>query len=297
MIELPKLHARVTSLSQPGDTLLCLPSACVIELRGASVVYSRRETALSPTSLAFERGLIHVVVGPSGAGKSTLLRCLNGLVSPTTGEVRSGQYGALRGSRLFREHRRRTGMIFQQHNLLPRLTALSNVLHGRLGYHSIWRSFIPPPLADRLLALETLARVGLLDKSLERVDQLSGGQRQRVGLARALVQEPDLLLADEPVASLDPASAQQALALIAEVCRQRGITAVVSLHQVELARTFADRIIGLRAGRVVFDGPPERMTAEVLQRIYPAPGVSKTQSTIPMSSEVLCIPQYDSLSF
>jgi phosphonate transport system ATP-binding protein len=187
-------------------------------------------------------------------------------------------------------------MIFQQHNLLPRLTVLSNVLDGRLGYHSVWRSFVPAPVEDRLLALETLERVGLLDKALQRVDQLSGGQQQRVGLARALAQEPELLLADEPVASLDPAGAHQALALIAEVCRQRGITAVLSLHQVELARAFADRVIGLAAGRVVFDGTPEQMTADVLQRIYGGAGIPQPHSTQPIPTEVpLCLPRYDSL--
>ena len=188
-------------------------------------------------------------------------------------------------------------MIFQKHNLLPSLTVLRNLLHGRLGYHSIWRTVLPASIEDRRLALDTLAQVGLLDKALQRVDQLSVGQQQRVGLARALVQQPELLLADEPVASLDPTSAQQALALIAEVCRQRGITAIVSLHQVELARVFADRIIGLTAGRVVFDGPPEQMTPETLQRIYgnaDAPP-SNSQRSSPREFS-LCIPRSDSSS-
>jgi phosphonate transport system ATP-binding protein len=267
----------------------------VIEMRRVGVVYSNGVTALFPTSLTFERGLIHVILGSSGAGKSTLLRCLNGLVSPSTGEVLSSAHGPLRGGRLLREHRRRSAMIFQKDNLLPSLTVLRNVLHGRLGYHSIWRTILPASMEDRQLALETLAQVGLLDKALERVDQLSVGQQQRVGLARALAQKPEVLLADEPVASLDPATAQQALALIAEVCRQHGITAVVSLHQVELARAFADRVIGLMAGRVAFDGPPERITREALQRIYGTADASPSNSTHPDSGEIsLCIPQYDS---
>ena len=266
-------------------------------MRRASVVYANGVTAIEPTTLTFERGLLHVILGPSGAGKSTLLRCLNGLVSPSTGEVYSAGHGTLRWGRLLREHRRGAAMIFQKHNLLPSLTVLRNLLHGRLGYHSIWRTVLPASIEDRRLALDTLAQVGLLGKALQRVDQLSVGQQQRVGLARALVQQPELLLADEPVASLDPTTAQQALALIAEVCRQRGITAIVSLHQVELARVFADRIIGLTAGRVVFDGPPEQMTQEVLQRIYgnadaPPPN---SQYTNPREFS-LCIPRSDSSS-
>jgi phosphonate transport system ATP-binding protein len=266
-------------------------------MRRAGVVYANGMTALAPTTLTFERGLLHVILGPSGAGKSTLLRCLNGLVSPTTGEVYATGHGTLRGGRLLREHRRRAAMIFQKHNLVPSLTVLRNILHGRLGYHSIWRTALPASMEDRRLALETLAQVGLLDKALQRVDRLSVGQQQRIGLARALVQQPELLLADEPVASLDPTTAQQALALIADVCRQRGITAIVSLHQVELARVFADRIIGLTAGRVVFDGPPEQMTPETLQRIYgnaDAPP-SNSQRSSPREFS-LCIPRSDSSS-
>lgn len=240
----------------------------MIELQQVTVRYSNRGTALFPTDLSFGRGLVHVVLGPSGAGKSTLLRCLNGLVTPTGGQVRSGRLGVISGAKLWREHRRRAGFVFQQHHLLPRRSVLQNVLCARLGYHPFWRGFFPAPEADRRLALDSLVSVGLIDKALERADQLSVGQQQRVGLARALCQEPELILADEPVASLDPASARQAMTLIAGVCRERAITAVISLHQVDLAREFGDRIVGLSRGGVVFDGTPDQLTQQSLSRIY-----------------------------
>ena len=155
-----------------------------------------------------------------------------------------------------RAHRRRTGMVFQQHQLIGRLSVLANVLTGRLGYHSGLRTLLPFSAAEKRLALAAIERVGLLDHALRRADQLSGGQQQRVGIARALAQQPAIVLADEPVASLDPATAERVLALLHRICREDGITAVVSLHQLEFARRFADRIVGLARGEVVFDGPP-----------------------------------------
>jgi phosphonate transport system ATP-binding protein len=162
-------------------------------------------------------------------------------------------------------------MIFQQHQLIGRLSVLRNVLTGRLGHHSTLRTFLPAPHADRLIALDCLDRVGLLDKALARVDQLSGGQQQRVGIARAIAQRPAIVLADEPVASLDPASAEQVLDLIHGICKADGITAVVSLHQIELARRFADRLVGVCAGRVVFDGRAGELRQADLDRIYRRP--------------------------
>jgi phosphonate transport system ATP-binding protein len=161
-------------------------------------------------------------------------------------------------------------MVFQQHQLVRRLSALANVLHGRLGRHPAWRTWWPLPRAEQLLALRCLERVGLGDKALHRVDQLSGGEQQRVGVARALAQEPRLLLADEPVASLDPATARRLMELLREIARGDGMLAIVSLHQVEMARAFADRIIGLRSGRVVFDGSPAALDADAVSRIYGA---------------------------
>ena len=245
----------------------------MLELRDASVIYPSGQAALRDCSLAFVRGQFTVLLGPSGAGKSTLLRCLNLLVRPGRGGVWTEDLGPLSNRRSLRAHRRRTGMVFQQHHLIPRHTALRNVLMGRLGYHSLWRSLLPAPRHERLAALECLGRVGLLHKALERAEDLSGGERQRVGIARALVQEPRLLLADEPVASLDPSTAHKILGLLHRVSREDGLTAVVSLHQVELARAYADRVVGLNQGRVVFDGPPDQLLPGALDSIYAAPPV------------------------
>ena len=241
----------------------------MLSIYDLQVTYPGRLTALNPTSLTFDQGEFSVLLGPSGAGKSTLLRCLNGLVRPTNGQVVSTAHGDIHsGSVTLRRHRAATGMVFQHHHLIGRLTALANVLVGRLGHHSALRSLLPLPLADRRIALEALERVGLLDRALTRVDQLSGGQQQRVGIARAVAQQPRLILADEPVASLDPATAARVLDLLRTICKADGITAVVSLHQVDLARGFADRVIGLQAGAVVFDGTPDQLCEASLERIY-----------------------------
>jgi phosphonate transport system ATP-binding protein len=226
-------------------------------------------TAVDAVTLEFRRGEITVLLGCSGAGKSTLLRCLNRLQIPSRGTVEVEGIGVLSDHRgNLRRHRQRTGTVFQLHHLLPRQSALKNVLAGRLGYHSTLRSLFPSPRADVRLALECLDRVGLLAKALCRADQLSGGERQRVGIARSLCQKPDVLLADEPVASLDPATADQVLNSLCQICRQSQLTLIMSLHQLELARRFADRIIGLTRGRVVFDGPPAALTDDQVRAVY-----------------------------
>jgi len=240
----------------------------MIHLEQISVRYPGGVQALQPTTLSLDRGAFTVLLGPSGAGKSTLLRCLNGLVYPGRGRVVVDGLGALDDELRCRAHRRRTAMVFQAHQLIGRLSALRNVLTGRLAYHSPWRTLLPLPRADRALALHCLERVGLLDLALRRADQLSGGQQQRVGVARALAQQPTLLLADEPVASLDPETARRVLGLLRDIARADGIRLVVSLHQVELAREYADRIIGLADGRVVFDDAPAILNDEHLHLIY-----------------------------
>ncbi len=240
----------------------------MIELRAVEVVYTKGARALHSVSLEIARGQFTVLLGPSGAGKSTLLRTLNGLVLPTSGSVHIDGIGALTGPGALRQHRRSTGMVFQQHHLIGRISALQNVLTGRLGYHSSWRTLLPLSQAEKCAALDALDRVELLAFANRRADQLSGGQQQRVGIARALVQKPSLMLADEPVASLDPATAERALQLFHDICRSDGITAVVSLHQVGMARRFADRIIGLAGGKVVFDGGPDALDEGSLDRIY-----------------------------
>jgi phosphonate transport system ATP-binding protein len=240
----------------------------VIELRGVRVTYPSGVTALHEADMAIQRGSVTVLLGPSGAGKSTLLRTLNMLVAPTVGEVRSTEHGALAGKEIIRQHRRGCAMIFQQHQLIGRLTALQNVLTGRLGHHSFFRTLFPLSEPERRLALACLDRVGLLEKALSRCDQLSGGQQQRVGIARALVQEPTMILADEPVASLDPASSRRVLTKLRDVCREDGTPVVISLHQLDYAKEFADRIVGLSNGRVVFDDAPEKLDDQAIQRIY-----------------------------
>src|SRR3984957_7808004 len=242
----------------------------MLTLRNVAMTYPNGVVALAPTSFSVPKGRFVVLLGPSGAGKSTLLRCLNGLVTPTGGDVTDHRGSIFQSNRALREHRRRTGMIFQQHHLIGRLSALQNVLLGRVAAHHLLRSLLPLPRADRRIALQALERVGLLERALDRADQLSGGQQQRVGIARAMAQRPQIVLADEPVASLDPASGVKVLADLHRICREDGITTIVSLHQVELARRFADRVIGLASGRIVFEGAASKLGKTILNQIYNA---------------------------
>jgi phosphonate transport system ATP-binding protein len=241
----------------------------MLKLDKVSVTYGKEFTALHSTSIEFETGKFTVLLGPSGAGKSTLLRTLNFLTCPTGGVIHHQEFGRLSAkSRSLRNHRRNTAIIFQQHQLIGRYSAIQNVLSGRLGYYHPLRTLFPLPKADKHIALESLERVGLLHKALERVDNLSGGQQQRVGIARGLAQRPKMLLADEPVASLDPATSRRILTLLHQICREDGLTAIVSLHQVEFAIEFADRVIGLAAGHVIFDGSPAELNDNALDAIY-----------------------------
>jgi phosphonate transport system ATP-binding protein len=240
----------------------------MIDIDQLEVVYPNGTRALAPTTLSIEKGRFTVLLGSSGAGKSTLLRSLNGLVFPTAGEIAVDGIGRLRGRQVMRSHRRNTGMVFQQHQLIGRATVLRNVLTGRLGFHSGWRTLWPWPASEKRRALDAIERVGLIDYALRRADQLSGGQQQRVGIARALVQDPTLILADEPIASLDPATADRVLGLLHAICKADGITAVVSLHQLEFARRYADVIVGLAQGSVVFHGPVSRLGTAEVRKIY-----------------------------
>jgi phosphonate transport system ATP-binding protein len=233
-------------------------------------VYKTGDKALTEVSFTVPKGQVVGLIGPSGAGKSTLIRCVNRLVEPTSGAVRlSGlDITSLRAGEL-RQARRRIGMIFQEYALVERLTVMENVLSGRLGYVPFWRSFTRRfPGEDVAKAFRLLDRVGLSAHGDKRADALSGGQRQRVGIARALEQDPELLLIDEPTASLDPKTSRQIMRLIVEICREQGLPAIINIHDVVLAQQFADRIIGLQAGRVVFDGPPVALTEAVLTTIY-----------------------------
>jgi phosphonate transport system ATP-binding protein len=232
--------------------------------------YRTGDEALKGVSFNVPSGQLVGLIGPSGAGKSTLIRCVNRLVEPTGGRIFLDdlELTALGRSEL-RKARRRIGMIFQEFALVERLTVMENVLSGRLGYVPFWRSFTRRyPSADIEKAFALLERVGVLDQADKRADALSGGQRQRVGVARALEQDPELLLIDEPTASLDPKTSRQIMRLIREVCAERNLPAIINMHDVLLAQAFVDRIVGLRAGEVVFDGPPSALSPEVLTRIY-----------------------------
>lgn len=243
-------------------------SGALLWTESLAVTYPDGTRALNTLNCSFAPGDFVVLLGSSGAGKSTLLRCLNGLIKPTQGRVNVVGVGDLANRQVLRTHRRRTGMVFQQHHLIGRRTVLDNVLLGRLGHHSVWTTCLPWSKAEKEQALAAIDRVGLIDHALRRADQLSGGQQQRVGMARALVQAPQLLLADEPVASLDPTTAQRLLAQMHDICKTDGVTAIVSLHQIEFARQFADRIVGLAGGTVVFDGAPALLNSEAVSRLY-----------------------------
>jgi phosphonate transport system ATP-binding protein len=232
--------------------------------------YPTGDEALRGVDIIVPAGQVMALIGPSGAGKSTLIRCVNRLVEPTSGRVflRGDEVTALSPGAL-RRARRRMGMIFQEFALVERLTVMENVLAGRLGYVGFWQSYFRRFPADDVEAgFRVLDRVGLGEHVDKRADELSGGQRQRVGIARALVQEPDILLVDEPTASLDPKTSRQIMRLICEVCAERGLGAVVNIHDVGLAEMFAQRVVGLRQGRVVYDGGPDGLTPAALTAIY-----------------------------
>ena len=242
----------------------------MLRIDSLSKTYRTGDKALSEVSFEVPAGQVVGLIGPSGAGKSTLIRCINRLVEPTAGAVYLSDMnvtGLSRGD--LRRARRRIGMIFQEYALVERLTVMENVLSGRLGYVPFWRSFTRRfPEADIEKAFRLLARVGLTDQADKRADALSGGQRQRVGIARALEQDPELLLVDEPTASLDPKTSRQIMRLILEICQERNLPAIINIHDVLLAQSFTQRIIGLQAGKVVFDGPPADLDDKVLTRIY-----------------------------
>lgn len=230
--------------------------------------YGKATKALSNINLEVPQGQFVVLLGPSGAGKSTLLRCINGLAKATAGEI-FVQGDAVHDAHKLENIRRKVGMVFQQFNLVKRLTVLENVLCGRLAHTHVWASCLKLFLRQDIdLALHCLDRVGLGHKAYERADQLSGGQQQRVGIARALAQCPRIILADEPVASLDPKAAEKVLTALRTIKEQDHITVIVSLHNVELANRYAERIIGIKDGRVVIDRAANMLTADDVEAIY-----------------------------
>ena len=246
----------------------------MLELRHLSKSYVAGKPVLTDINLEIAARGITAIIGPSGAGKSTLIRCINRLVEPTAGEIvfDGRDIAKLSGVEL-RHARRHIGMVFQEYNLVERLTVIENLLSGRLGYVSPWRAWrrkFPPE--DIRKAFELLDVVGLAGFANRRADALSGGQRQRVGIARAVMQEPKLLLADEPTSSLDPKTSVEIMELLTEFARTRDIPVLVNMHDVELAKRFADRIIGMADCRVVFDGASGYLTDDVLKQIYGGEG-------------------------
>ena len=214
---------------------------------------------------------VTAIIGPSGTGKSTLIRCINRLVEPTSGEILFGgiDIARLRRASELRAIRRRIGMVFQEYNLVERLTVMENLLCGRLGYVPAWRAWLRMyPEADIARAFELLDAVGLPDFATRRADALSGGQRQRVGIARAIMQAPDLILADEPTSSLDPKTSVEVMELLVKLAGERDVPVIVNIHNVELARRFASRVIGMTGGSVVYDGPPAGLDDDILSRVY-----------------------------
>lgn len=244
----------------------------VLEVRNLTKSYAGARPAIEDISLSFREGEFVVLLGPSGVGKTTLLRTLNLLVRPTFGQVLfNGVDLTSLGHRALLRQRQRIGMIFQEFNLVGRMSVITNVLCGRLASLGMFRALTYSfPREDYQRAVIALARAGLTDPELylRRADTLSGGQKQRVAVARALVQEPRLILADEPIASLDVIMQAQIMSLIAEIARRDGLTVIMSLHQIDAAKKYADRIIALAGGHVVFDGPPAHLTEEVVQAVY-----------------------------
>ena len=226
--------------------------------------------AVSGVTLTIPRGQLVGVIGRSGAGKSTLLRIINRLIEPSEGTIRYDglDVGGLRRGSLL-EWRRRAAMIFQQFNLVGRLDVLTNVLMGRVGHVSTWRSLARLwPERDQLLALSLLEQFDMAEFAAQRADTLSGGQQQRVAICRALVQEPELVLADEPIASLDPRNTQIVMDALVRMNRELGMTVICNLHSLDLARTHCDRLIGMAQGRLVFDGQPHALTDEIARELY-----------------------------
>lgn len=242
----------------------------MIQFEHVSKVYPNGFQALKDVSLTIRQGEFIAVIGLSGAGKSTLIRTINRMHDISEGSltVNGTDVSSLKG-RSLRRFRRGIGMIFQSFNLVTRTTVLKNVLTAKVPDLSLWRMLLGVfPKADTIAALEALDKVGILDKAYSRVDQLSGGQQQRVALARTLAQNPQIILADEPVASLDPVTAKQVMSDFRRINKEMNITVLINIHHVDLALQYCDRVIGIRAGEIVFDGETASVTREVLDEIY-----------------------------
>ena len=242
----------------------------MLEIKQLVKKYHTGDLAINGVDLKVEKGQVMALIGPSGAGKSTLIRCINRLEKATSGEIwLNGENIVKMRSGKLRRARRNMGMIFQEYALVERLTVMENVLSGRLGYVGFWRSFLRKfTQSDINAAFGLLEKVGLDTMVNKRADELSGGQRQRVGIARALIQKPDILLVDEPTASLDPKTSRQIMRLITELCEENQLAAIINIHDVALAQMYAERIVGLREGIIVYDGSPDDLKPDILTEIY-----------------------------
>ncbi|WP_081797000.1 phosphonate ABC transporter ATP-binding protein [Bacillus ndiopicus] len=244
----------------------------VLELRNIEKSYDMKTLIIKDIDLQLKQGEFVSIIGPSGAGKSTLLRCINRMIEPSSGDIIFDGTNITQLSKsALRKQRTKIGMVFQHYNLVSRLTVFENVLHGRFGYKSTLQGILGLYTEEeKMLALSILEKLGMKDHVYKRCDQLSGGQKQRVGIARALVQQPKLLLCDEPIASLDPNSSKVIMDHLKEISQSMGITVLVNLHQVDVALKYSDRIIGLNRGSKLFDDLPKRLSQMDIRNIYGA---------------------------
>lgn len=256
----------------------------LLKIEHVNKEYTTGQKALNNVSLSIDEGEFVVIIGPSGAGKSTLIRIINQLVAPTSGDVlfKNKLISKAKGKEL-RQLRAHIGMIFQHYNLIERTNVLKNVLHGKLGQVSFFTSaFGRYSQKDRRKAMDLLKQIGLEDQAYKRADELSGGQMQRVGICRALMQNPALILADEPIASLDPKSSEIVMTQLKAITEAQGVTTIVNLHQVDVAKKFATRIIGVKKGAIVFDGTPSELTNDLIETIYNDVSQFKEIESIPV---------------
>jgi phosphonate transport system ATP-binding protein len=242
----------------------------LLEVRNVSKQYHQDNNVLSDINFRVEAGEFISIIGPSGAGKSTLLRCINRMIDATNGEIIFDDVNVLSlKKRELRNFRKHIGMIFQHYNLVSRLTVIENVLHGRFGYKTTLQGvFGRYTEEEKAKAFQLLEKLGMKEHAYKRCDQLSGGQKQRVGIARALIQEPKLVLCDEPIASLDPNASKVIMDHLQTISKEMNITCVVNLHQVDVAKKYSDRIIGLNSGQIVYDGESSQLSSDSIHRIY-----------------------------
>ncbi|MBC8061923.1 MAG: phosphonate ABC transporter ATP-binding protein [Clostridiaceae bacterium] len=242
----------------------------ILEVTSLSKEYKGGTKALTNVSFSVKEGEFVSIIGPSGAGKSTLLRCINKMIDATEGDINfNGESVKEFKKKDLRKLRTKIGMIFQHYNLVNRLSVVENVLHGRLGYKSTFQGVIGRYTeGEKKKAFEILDKLGLQEQAYKRCDELSGGQKQRVGIARALIQDPKMILCDEPIASLDPNASKIIMDHLKNINTEMGITCIFNLHQVDVALRYSDRIIGINSGRVIFDGKPGQLTKNNIHEIY-----------------------------